>query len=907
MSGFFDVEKIKPKKKENVRKITGCESCGKYKDCKSGKLSYQGNGDKKILIIGDPVTRREDKEGKVFSDIASTYLKEELSNIGIDMERDTWMLNSIQCYSDKVESAMIQGCRGRLDSTIRELNPEKILLVGKMACDMFLGGRIEKSRIDKGNPERWYGMSAPDQEYNCWVHATYHPKYILNALTERKKLMKKWGSYREKKNTVLWKQPQLIKDDNFRIRSLYFKQYLKTIIHNKQFIKEDYSSYCSFVPTVEEAIDLMINMRKHSEYLFMDYETTALLPYKDDSEILTASLSDGLLAYSFPFFKDNKKFVRIFKSIMIDPDIYTGIANYGFEDMWSREKLGFSITNCYWDTVLGSHILRPTIDGANNLKVNAYLVCGTLGYDAEVEPYIKGRVEKDPYSLNRLKELPIERVGMYNAEDALHTGKVAFYQMHEIENNKRMNYIFRLYMEAQEMYSEFTHDGIRIDEDRLLKNELELDEKLVTLEYRMKHCDEVARWYEEYPNEEFNFNSNDQLGKLFFEILGFSTAKKTSSGAKSIDKDVIEELSHQSEFAQILSEYKKIFKLKNTELKGIKAYVHNGRIHPFVGVARASTGRSNSSSPNLQNLSGWEYALKIIRSCFLPDEGHEWVVYDYKSLEVYSSIGISKDKMMIKELEDPNEDSHTLMTQQFFGKDLEEASRYILKARDGHGNHSEEEVKHFIKAEMRQNVKSVNFCFQYGGSANRAYTTLFEESLKDYHMSWFKHKGYKTEKHLRDLCKKVHEYYWERYKMLKTYVDNLWEEYLAKGYVYSKFGFRVNGVNSKTFIGNFNSQGSGFVLALLGNLRLWKTLKSKSYKSKMKLTVHDSTEFSVDPKEFFEKGLEVDIHEALVDYVNNKVRWLALPLSIDPEYFDGNWGEECNRETWESRYFKESD
>ena len=61
----------------------------------------------------------------------------------------------------------------------------------------------------------------------------------------------------------------------------------------------------------------------------------------------------------------------------------------------------------------------------------------------------------------------------------------------------------------------------------------------------------------------------------------------------------------------------------------------------------------------------------MIRTCFLAEEGEEFLALDYKSLEVYISIGISKDQMKRKELEDPNEDSHTKMTQQFFGEDLE--------------------------------------------------------------------------------------------------------------------------------------------------------------------------------------------------------------------------------------------
>lgn len=904
MEGFFNPEKNKPKKKSNTKRIVGCESCSAYKNCKNGKLGVQGLGDKGILIVGNPVTKREDRTGRAFSDMSSAYLRHELRNIGIDMERDCWMLNSVQCYSENVTSAMYQGCRRRMDATIRDLKPKKILLLGSDACDMFLGERIEKSRIGSGNAERWYGMSAPDQDYECWVHADYHPSFVVNSLVERKRLAKKYGWYRGKDDIPLWEHSQLIESDDFKIRSLYFKKYLKTILHNKQFIKENYKEYCSWIPTVEEAIALMRSMRK-SPHIFMDYETNSLMSYKDNSKILCASLSDGTVSYSFPFFKDNIKFVRTFKSLFTNPDIKVGIANFSFEDQWTRSKLGFAITNCYWDTVLGAHVLAPTVSKNSNLKVNTYKICGVLGYDAEVEPYIKGKDEDDPFSLNRLEELDPKIVGMYNAEDSLYTGKITFHQMKEIEGNRRLNNIFRLYMRGQEMYSEMSFNGIPVDEEQLIRNEMELEERLVILTGELKRCGELKEWYNVHPDEEFNFNSNDQLKEFFYNILGLKAGKRTKSGDKSVDADVLEEFSKHSELAKILCEYKKVFKLKNTDLKNIRKFTHNGRIHPNVGLAVASTGRSNSASPNFQNMDGSELGLRMVRSCLMAEEGQEFGAYDFKSLEVYTGIGISKDEMKRKELEDPDEDSHTKMTQQFFGEDLETAGRFILKAKEGHDSHSKEDVKHFIKSEMRQLIKSANFALQYFGGANRVYITLFEESFKEYHKAWFDHKGYKTVDDRKGLCKKVYEYYWERYKTLRKYIEDTWQEYLKTGEVYSQFGWRINGIVGKTFISNFDSQGSGLVIALLANLKLWEIMKKKKYKSSMKLTVHDSTEFSLDPEEFFEGGLEQDIKYAMEDYVNKKVRWLELPLRATPEYYDRNWGLESEREVWEER-FKES-
>ncbi|MCK5615861.1 hypothetical protein KAR91_79085, partial [Candidatus Pacearchaeota archaeon] len=529
--GFFSPTKIVKKKKVNERKIVACESCGAYKNCSSPKLGLSGNGDKGILIIGNPVTRREDITGKVFSDMSSAYLREELSNIGVSLERDCWSMNSVQCMADKTTPAMLEGCRRRLDKTIRELKPKKILLLGETATDMFLHNRIQKSRVGSGNMERWlHDELIPDQEYGCFVSVCYHPSFVVSALTERKKLMKKWGSYREKEGQQLWHNKKLLDDDNFRIRSLYFKKHLKVILQNKQFFKEDYEKYCSFIPTVEEAISLMRAMKK-SKYLGWDLETTSLQPYGDDSEILCVSMSDGTTSYSFPFFVDDKRFMRVFKNVLTNSEAKTIIANAQFEENYTRAKTGIStIEHCCHDTVLAAHIISPTISGNTGLKVNAYKVCGVIGFDAEVEPFIKGRVEKDPYSLNRLKELPIKTVGIYNAMDSLLTAKVAFYQMNIINNNPKLNSVFDLYMRGQVAFADMSFQGFVVDETQLIKNEMELEQKLTVIEYDLKNTNEVGRWYKEHPNTEFNFKSNKHLSELFFDLLDYSTGKVTASG-----------------------------------------------------------------------------------------------------------------------------------------------------------------------------------------------------------------------------------------------------------------------------------------------------------------------------------------------------------------------------------------
>jgi uracil-DNA glycosylase family 4 len=902
IEGFLPKEKKIVKKRVNKKKVIGCTSCAAYKHCSHGQMAYSGDGDKGILIIGDVVSKKEDGNGKPFSDICAAYLREELSNIGISLERDCWAINVVQCYSPKITSQMMEACWQRTEKVIKELNPRVILLLGDRAIDRFLQERIQKSRLGSWNVERWMGHLIPDQQYECWVVADYHPKFVLQALTERKKILKKYNNYRENKNKTLWHHPQLITDDNFRIRSLYFKKFLKGVLVQKEFRKVDYSKQCEYIDNVEEAIGVMRVLQKE-KLLAWDLETTTLAPYGDKSEITHISFSNGEFSYSFPFFKENKTFIRVLKNLLLDEEIKIIIANAQFEENWMRFHGGFSIIeNCYFDTVLAAHILRPTISANTSLKVNTYIYTGVLGYDAGVDDYLKGSEEKNPYSSNRIKELDPKLVGIYNAFDSLFTAIVAQEQMREIESNRRLNNVFKIYMRGQVVFADMSYQGFVVDEEQLLKNERELEQKLTKIEYSLENTPEVKEWYKEH-TETFNFRSNDHLSTLFFDILGYSTGKQTASGSMSIDKDVLEEFSKTSKLAELLCEYKMLYKLKNTDLKGLKNNTYGGKIHPFYGLSQASTGRSNSSRMNFQNLNNSNpYAIKIVRSCLKGHGEHEILMFDVHALEIFGGLSHHHDPNMEAELLDSSIDAHTMMAQKVFGDNLEEVAIFCLMEKDKNLNPTEEDIKHFIKDELRKPCKNISFALAYGGSANRVFQTLWNENLRSYHKSWFKHINLGTEEKFREHSKQIFEYYWERYKVFGEWRNRIWEEYLVKGYIYNKFGFRLNGINSKTFITNAKVQGSSYLICLLANIKLWEVLKEKNYESFLVGAIHDSLTLSYNVKEAFEGDLIVDIKKCMEDYVNKKVRWLKLPISVAGEWFLDSWANEVEEEDVRKKY-----
>ncbi len=97
--------------------------------------------------------------------------------------------------------------------------------------------------------------------------------------------------------------------------------------------------------------------------------------------------------------------------------------------------------------------------------------------------------------------------------------------------------------------------------------------------------------------------------------------------------------SHRSPIAQTISEARRLDKFIGTFLEGYILRGHvNGRIHAQFNPLRgeeggAVTGRFSSSHPNLQNIPKATDKSNVVRSLFLPEEGHMWWKLDWSQIE----------------------------------------------------------------------------------------------------------------------------------------------------------------------------------------------------------------------------------------------------------------------------------
>jgi DNA polymerase-1 len=135
---------------------------------------------------------------------------------------------------------------------------------------------------------------------------------------------------------------------------------------------------------------------------------------------------------------------------------------------------------------------------------------------------------------------------------------------------------------------------VLIDAPTLAKQSHELGQRILQLE---TEAYEIA-------GQPFNLSSPKQLGEIFFDKLGMPVVKKTATGARSTDEEVLEKLAEDYPLPAKLLEHRGLAKLKGTYTDKLAqlALPRTGRVHTHYAQAVAVTGRLSSNDPNLQNI-----------------------------------------------------------------------------------------------------------------------------------------------------------------------------------------------------------------------------------------------------------------------------------------------------------------
>ena len=303
----------------------------------------------------------------------------------------------------------------------------------------------------------------------------------------------------------------------------------------------------------------------------------------------------------------------------------------------------------------------------------------------------------------------------------------------------------------------------------------------------------------------FNINSPKQLGEVLFDklkLVAYNNKKK------STNIDVLTSLESDHEIIGKLIRYRQISKLYSTYVKAFENLMDksNNKIYTIFNQTLTATGRLSSSEPNLQNIPVRSEEGKNLRKIFVPSYDDGFIVSaDYSQIELRLLAAFSGDETLIDSFR-KGYDIHATTAAQVFGVELSDVS-----------------------SQMRRDAKAINFGIVYG--------------ISDYGLS--QNIG-STRKVAADYIKK----YFEKYPMVKTYMDHNVASCRELGYVKTLFGriryipeINNSNYNLKQFgeraAMNMPLQGSASDIIKLAMIKVQNMLEEKQMRSKLILQIHD--------------------------------------------------------------------
>ena len=178
---------------------------------------------------------------------------------------------------------------------------------------------------------------------------------------------------------------------------------------------------------------------------------------------------------------------------------------------------------------------------------------------------------------------------------------------------------------------------------------------------------------------EFNIGSPKQVGEVLSE-MNIDMGRKTSTGRVSTSKAVLEELAQTHELPRLIIEYRELDKLKSVYTDALPDQIStDGRIHCQLNQTVAATGRLSSSEPNLQNIPIRSEMGRRIRRAFVAETGNKIISADYSQLELRLLAHITQDPVMLEAFQH-GEDIHARTARLVFGaktdSELKEARRF---------------------------------------------------------------------------------------------------------------------------------------------------------------------------------------------------------------------------------------
>ena len=836
-----------------------CDKCGLHRQCLTPKMEYSGEGKLKVLAIAESPGKTEDEEGRQLVGEAGQLLYKKLRTIGFDLYKDFWLANSVACRPPKNRTPTrteMKCCKPYVDSIIAELKPNVIWLMGKTAVESYYMNQVSKITMD-----RFRGLCIPDHKNKVSVIPLYHPSYAL----------------RNKGNNLV--QSMFDRDlDNAVI---------ETLANTTPPISTNYEKKAKKVVYSEEVLILLKSLIDNPpHHLVFDYETTGLKPFSAGHRIACISFcTNKKESFAFPFQYNNHfdsrvitKIKKLWRNILLGPSLKIA-QNVKYEDMWSRNIIGVQPNNWHWCTMNATHVLdnRRKFTG---LKFQSLVNWGIPDYSHDINSYLVPTSKEQKF--NRVMQAPLTPLLKYCSTDSLITEWLYERQMIRFEMQPNLKKAFNFIMQGLLTMADIQNNGICTNKEYYEEQGTILDTNIKQIEQDLK-SDKDVKTFEHRHKRSINFDSNDDLKKLFFSIKGFKSTKETTKGNESIDAEVLKGI--EDETAKKIIHLNKLSKTRSTYIgQFLREIEDDGRMHPFFDLHIAASFRSSAAGPNFQNIPVRdEEAKKISRSGIMPSLDNLMLDFDHSSMEVRTAAFYTKDPVLIAYINDPATDMHRDQAKDIWG----------FNDKDWVDVENAKTIRFYAK---NQFVFPEFYGSYWGSCAPNLWDTckdfvvfapdvqLWEHLINEKIIS-DKNDYEGFEKHVKD----VEERFWKKFKVFKKWQEKVFQFYTENSYVEYLNGFRVSGYMTRNQLINFPIQGLAFHCLLKGLIDLNNVIKKEGLKSKIIGQIHDSGIIDTYPPE--KDHIIETANYVCTEKIREDWKFINVPLLLE-------WSETGINESW---------
>jgi len=428
-------------------------------------------------------------------------------------------------------------------------------------------------------------------------------------------------------------------------------------------------------------------------------------------------------------------------------------------------------------------------------------------------------------------QVDVEKASEYSCEDSDQCLDVHGVLWPRIQADAKLRAIYDIEIATSEALFRIERNGVLIDGPTLAAQSQALGQRILQLE---TEAYEIA-------GQPFNLSSPKQLGEIFFDKLGLPVIKKTATGARSTDEEVLEKLAEDYPLPARILEHRSLSKLKGTYTDKLAqmALPKTGRVHTHYAQAVAVTGRLSSNDPNLQNIPIRTAEGRKVREAFVAPAGSFIASADYSQIELRIMAHLSGDEALLKAFHQ-GLDVHKATAAEVFGLTPDQVS-----------------------SEQRRYAKTINFGLIYGMSAFGLAKALGIDN---------------------GAAKNYIERYFQRFAGVKRYMDETREQAKSQGYVETVFGRRlylpeINSPNGPRRAGaeraaiNAPMQGTAADLIKLSMMAVQAGIDKEQRKSKVIMQVHDELVFEVPEDEV--EWLKVAVPRWMAEVATLKVPLLA--------------------------------